>query len=123
MKIYLAVATLLVGGSTDKHTDRQTGDFISLHSFLEIRLETTSYVYQRTFSITVFLSFTVKFHYYTGLYGKAQYIPYYVPLFPSAIELPFVIIMIINRSGKSTPYIYIAILHIFWPVFLLTKYL
>jgi len=40
MKIYQTVQKLLVGEHTDTHThtDRQTGDLISLLSFLESRL-------------------------------------------------------------------------------------
>jgi hypothetical protein len=38
MKIYQEVPKLLVG-DTDTHTYRQTGDFISLLSFLESRLK------------------------------------------------------------------------------------
>jgi hypothetical protein len=40
MKIYQAVQNLLVGGHTDREKDRQTGDLISLISFIEIRLKT-----------------------------------------------------------------------------------
>jgi hypothetical protein len=45
MKIYHAVHKLLVGGHTDEwtETDRQTGDLISLLSFLESRLKIEHY--------------------------------------------------------------------------------
>jgi hypothetical protein len=36
IKIYQAVQKLLVGGHTDRHTDRQTCDLISLLSFLKV---------------------------------------------------------------------------------------
>jgi hypothetical protein len=42
MKIYQVVQNLLVGDTQkDSQIDRQTGDLISLLSFLEMRLKTT----------------------------------------------------------------------------------
>jgi hypothetical protein len=51
MKIYQTVQKFLVGTQTDGRTDRQTGDLISLLSFLESGLKSNRHIRRVAFDI------------------------------------------------------------------------